>query len=93
MHQGIESETVRDIEMLIEKPTSEDRKLLRDMSESELIQLHMTYGMWLRNQFRRNEFPHLFKFCSARVRSRDRSFDAISTEAIRQIWLHIHPAG
>ena len=85
----MESEARLEIEELVEKLTPEDRKLLRDMSESELIQLHIGYGMWLRNQFRRGELPRLFKFCLARVRSEDRSFDAISTVAIREIWLHI----
>ncbi|MBV9221966.1 MAG: hypothetical protein JO366_00535 [Methylobacteriaceae bacterium] len=85
----MESEARFEIEELVEKLTPEDRKLLRDMSESELIQLHMGYGMWLRNQFRRGELPHLFKSCSARIRSEDRGFDAISTVAIREIWLHV----
>jgi len=66
-----------------------DRELLREMLESELIRLHMGYGMWLRNQFRHDELPHLFAFCRARVPSESLSFDAMSTVAIREIWLHV----
>lgn len=79
----------QDIEKLVERMKPEDRDLLRDTSESELILLHHGYGRWLRNQFRHNEFPHLFKFCHAKVPSENLSFDAISAVAIREIWLHV----
>jgi hypothetical protein len=79
----------QDIDKLIEQLKPEHRRLLRDMSESELIRLHMGYGTRLRNQFRQNEFPHFFKFCSAKIASENLSFDAISAVAIREIWLHV----
>ena len=51
----------RDIEALIELLKPEDRQSLRDMTEADLIRLHFGYGMWLRNQFRQNKFPDLFR--------------------------------
>jgi hypothetical protein len=59
------------------------------MSDSDLIKRHHGYGTSLRNQFRRNEYPHLFRFCSAKVPSEILSFDAISEGAIRLIWLNL----
>jgi hypothetical protein len=79
----------QEIEKCIERLEPKDRELLREMSEDELIRLHMGYGKWLRNQFCNNELPHLFAFCRARVPSESRSFDAVSAVAIREIWLHI----
>ena len=79
----------QDIEKCVERLEPKDRDLLRGMSESELIRLHMGYGMWLRNQFRQNELPHLSAFCFAKVPSESRSWDATSAVAIREIWLHV----
>jgi hypothetical protein len=79
----------QDIEKCVERLEPTDRELLRGMPEDELIRLHMGYGMWLRNQFRQNELPHLATFCFAKVPSESRNFDAMSAEAIREIWLHI----
>ena len=76
-----------EIEKLVENLKPELRELLSAMPESELIELHFGYGMWLRNQFHQNKLPHLFKFCSAMVLPENRSFDAISGVAIREIWL------
>jgi hypothetical protein len=87
----MESNARHEIEKLVENLQPEDRELLSAMPESDLIRLHHGYGTWLRNQFRQNKLPHLFKFCSATVPSENRSFDAISAVAIRQIWLHIRP--
>ena len=84
----MESEARREVEKLIENLKPEDRELLSAMPESELVRLHRGYGMWLRNQFRQNKLPHLFKSCSAMVLPENRSFDAISAVAIREIWLH-----
>jgi hypothetical protein len=75
----------QDIEKLVERLKPEDRKFLREASESELARLHFGFGMWLRNQFRQNEFPNLF----TKVPSEVRSFDEISAVAIREIWLHV----
>jgi hypothetical protein len=74
----------RDIEVLIELMKPEDRQTIRGMTETELIRLHHGYGTWLRNQFRQNKFVDLFRFCSATPGIR--SFDDISTKAIREIW-------
>jgi hypothetical protein len=79
----------QDIEKLAEQLEPEQCRLLRDMSESELIRLHWGYGMGLRNQFRQGKFPYLFKFCSAEIPFENLSFDAISAVAIREIWLHV----
>jgi uncharacterized protein DUF6794 len=79
----------QEIEKLVERLSPEDRKLIATMSASDLIKLHHGYGTWLRNQFRRNEYPHLFRFCSAKVPSEQLSFDAISAEAIHRIRLHL----
>lgn len=57
----------QDIEKLVERLKPEDRKFLREASESELARLHFGFGMWLRNQFRQNEFPNLFAICYAKV--------------------------
>ena len=85
----MESEAQCEIEKLVESLKAEDRELFRAMPESELIRLHRTFGMWLRNQFRQNNLPHLFKFCSTTAPPEARSVDAISAVAIRAIWLHI----
>jgi hypothetical protein len=79
----------QDIEKLVERLKPEDRKFLREASEGELMRLHFRLGMWLRNRFRHNEFPHLFRFCHAKVPTEVLSFDEISAVAIREIWLHV----
>src|SRR5689334_1977817 len=76
----------QEIEKLVENLTPELRELLSAMPENKLVGLHLGYGMWLRNQFRQNKLPHLFKFCSAMVPPENLSFDAISGVAIREIW-------
>ena len=83
----------QEIEKLVEMLKPADRKFISDLSEGELGKLHRGYGMWLRNQFRRNQYPHLFRFCSAKVRaeSQSLSFDAISAIAIRLIWCRLRP--
>jgi hypothetical protein len=83
----MESEAQLEIKQLVGLLKPEDRGLLRAMPKSDLGKLHMSYGMWLRNQFRSNAFPNLFRFCSARIHQR--SFDAISEVVIGKIWLHI----
>jgi len=79
----------QEIEKLVEMLKPENRKFISDLSEGELGRLHRGYGMWLRNQFRQNQYPNLFRFCSAQVPAGSRSFDAISAIAIRLIWLHL----
>jgi hypothetical protein len=79
----------QEIEKLVERLSPEDRKLIAVMSDSDLIKLHHGYGTWLRKSFRRNEYPHLFRFCSAKGPSESLSFDAISDVAIRLIWLNL----
>jgi hypothetical protein len=79
----------RDIELLIELLKPEDRQSLRGMTETELIRLHHGYGTWLRNQFRRNKFSHLFRFCDAKTTPDTRTFDTISGMAVREIWRHL----
>jgi hypothetical protein len=79
----------QEIETLVERLGPKDCTFLCDLPEPELRRLHMTYGMWLRNQFRRNEFPNLLALCSAGIPSENRSFDEISAVAMREIWLHL----
>jgi hypothetical protein len=79
----------RDIEALIELLKPEGRQSFRAMTEAELIRLHFSYGMWLRNQFRQNKFPALFRFCSEKTTPDTRSFDEISSLAIHEIWRHL----
>jgi hypothetical protein len=76
----------QEIEQLVERLKLDDHKFISDLSEGELIKLHRSYGMWLRNQLRENQYPHLFRFCSAKVPPENLSFDAISAIAIRLIW-------
>jgi hypothetical protein len=76
----------QEIEKLVEMLKPGDRKFISDLSEGELGRLHRGYGMWLRNQFRQNQYPNLFRFCSAKVPAESRSFDAISAIAIHLIW-------
>jgi hypothetical protein len=90
MDEGdLDTRARQDVEALIELLKPEDRQSLRDMTEAELIRLHHGYGTWLRNQFRQNNFPDLFRFCSAKTTPDTRSFDAISGFAIREIWRHL----
>ena len=79
----------RDIEALIELLKPEDRQPIRDMTETELIRLHHGYGTWLRNQFRQNKFPDLFRFCPSKTTPDTRGFDEILALAIREIWRHL----
>jgi hypothetical protein len=79
----------QEIEKLVDMLTPELHKFFLGSSESDLIKLHRGYGMWLRNQFRQNAYPHLFRFCSAQVPREHLSFDAISGVAIRLIWRHL----
>jgi hypothetical protein len=78
----------QEIEKLVEMFTPELRKFFLDSSERELFKLHLGYAICLRNQFRQNQYPHLFRYCSAKVKASGGtlSFDAISGVALRLIW-------
>jgi hypothetical protein len=76
----------QEIDKLVEMLKPQDRRFISNLSEAGLGRLHHGYGMWLRNQFRQNQYPHLFRFCSAKVPPESLSFDAISAVAIRLIW-------
>jgi hypothetical protein len=90
MDEGdLDTRARRDIETLIDLLKPEDRQFIRDLEESELIRLHRGYGTWLRNQFRQNRFPDLFRLCYARTTPENRSFDEISEIAIREIWHYL----
>ena len=58
----LEARARRDIEALIKLLKPEDRQYLRGMAETGLIRLHHGYRTWLRNQFRQNKYPDLFRF-------------------------------
>jgi len=65
------------------------RKRVRDLAEQRLFELHHGYGTWLRNQFRRGQYPHLFRYCHTRIGSEPLSFDALSGVAIYEIWRQV----
>ncbi|HZS81879.1 MAG TPA: DUF6794 domain-containing protein [Stellaceae bacterium] len=79
----------RDIETLVELLSAEIRKSLRNLKENELYKLHHGYGTWLRNQFRQGKLSGLFRSCDTQIAPENRSFDAISARAIREIWRHL----
>ena len=85
----LDTRAQRDIEALIQRLKPEDRQFLRGLTETELVRLHFSYGLWLRNQFRQNKIPDLFRFCSAKIPPDTLSFDEISAVAIREIWRHL----
>ena len=76
----------QEIDKLVDMLKPGDRKFISGLSAGELGRLHHGYGTWLRNQFRQNQYPNLFRFCSAKVPAGSLSFDAISAVAIRLLW-------
>jgi hypothetical protein len=84
----LDDDARKDIEALIARMNPEFRQSLQSMAEGELIRLHRNYGMALRNEFRHQGFPGLLRYCS-RAAPEERSLDAISAIAIREIWRHL----
>jgi hypothetical protein len=81
----------RDIEALIELLKPQDSLSLRKMTETELMRLHHGYGTWLRNQFRRNKFSDLLRFCDAETTPDTRSFDSPEWRSVRLASSSIRP--
>ena len=81
----------RDIRRIIASLTPERREELRAISETDLIRFHHSLGRGLRNSFRHGRFLGLSAFCHARVRRSGEplSFDALSSVAIREVWLSL----
>ncbi len=78
-----------EIRAIVASLRAEDCDYIRNLSEEELIRLHRTLGRNLRNAFRSNTYPALFRYCSEQETQETRSFDSISATAIRLIWEHL----
>ena len=69
-----------------------DREYIRNLPEADLIALHRTLGLNLRNAFRAGRYRHLFGYCLDRETSETRSYDSISETAIYLVWAHLRAA-
>lgn len=85
--------TVReDIGAIVSSLQPGDSEYIRNLPEADLICLHRTLGLNLRNAFRSGRYRHLFGYCSDHETSETRSFDSISETAIRLVWGHLRAA-
>ncbi len=75
-----------EIQAIISSFTPEDCDYIRNLPEEKLFLLHRTLGRRLRNVFRSNMYPSLFRYCNQQETNEARSFDSLSTIAIRLIW-------
>lgn len=82
----------QDIEAIVSSLRAEDRDYIRTLPEEQLILLHHDLGRTLRNAFRANTYPYLFTHCDQQQTPQSRSFDSISSVAIRLIWEHLRDA-
>jgi hypothetical protein len=78
-----------EIQAFISKLAPADKDYIRDLSEDKLIVLHYSLGRVLRNAFRSNAYPYLFTYCDEQQTPSTRSFDSISTVAIKLIWKYL----
>jgi hypothetical protein len=67
----------------------EDREHIRRLPEEDLIRLHRTFGLTLRNAFRSGLHRDLFRYCYQKEPPQTRSFDSISQTAIRLVWEYL----
>ena len=69
---------------------TEDRVVIRVTPEANLLLFHDTLGRFLRNSFRQGRFRGLSLYCRSMVEQSGQlllSFDALSSVALREIWL------
>ena len=80
-----------DIRQIVDSLTPEQRESLRTTPETELVRFHRSLGRGLRNCFRSGRFPALSAHCHAAMRTSGTplSFDALSTVAVREVWLSL----
>jgi|GEM_PF-5937254 len=73
--------------------SEEARTHLRDLPAEQLITLHRTLDLALRNGFRTNKYPSLFYHCHERETDATRSFDSMSRRAVWMLWEHLQREG
>jgi len=78
-----------DIQAIVSVLRPEERECFRNLPPERLILLHQTLGRVLRNGFRSGRYPWLFTHCDELESPETRSFDSISSAAIKLIWEHI----
>jgi hypothetical protein len=78
-----------EIQIIVSSLRVEDRDYIRKLPEEQLILLHHGLGRTLRNAFRSNTYPYLFTHCDEQQTPETRSFDSISSTAIKLIWEHL----
>ena len=81
-----------DIGAIVSSLQPGDSEYIRSLPEADLICLHRTLGLNLRNAFRSGRYRHLLGYCSDQETSETRSFDSISETAIRLVWGHLRAA-
>ena len=81
-----------DIRAVVSSLQPGDSQYIRNLPEAELIRLHRTLGRTLRNAFRSGRYRQLFRHCSERETTETRSFDSISSTAIRFVWDYLRAA-
>jgi hypothetical protein len=82
----------QDIQAVVSSLRPEDRDHIRTLPEEQLISLHHGLGRSLGNAFRSNTYPYLFTHCDEQQTPESRSFDSISSAAIKLIWEHLRNA-
>ena len=75
-----------DIKAIVSGLGPDDRAYILNLAAEDLIRLHRTLGLNLRNAFRSGEYPNLFRYCYDRETDETRSFDSMSQTAISLIW-------
>ncbi len=76
----------QELQAIIASLGPDDLTFIRALGEDELIRLHRTLGLKLRNGFRSGAYPDLFIHCNALETAETRSYDALSSTALRLIW-------
>jgi TonB family protein len=76
------------VEELKRQTPPESLDVIGSMNESELIQLHFTYGLWIRNNWLRgNQKPELIEYFKAKGYVEP---DGMSGTLIHELWRNLH---
>ena len=86
---NISTPVEEDIQAFVSTLRQQDCDYIRNLPEEKLILLYRTLGLTLRNAFRTGTYMYLFTHCDKLETPQTRSFDSISSTAIKLVWEHL----
>ena len=89
MHESdapMEQEARIQLQTIIDSIPPLDRLAIARLPREQVISLHFTLGMWIRNRYRSGEFAALFRWSRSQLPDDLRSMDDLSEPILLEIW-------